>query len=67
MLDGRCWILDLREIKFCVRIFGDKKGKIHGAMWSSHPTTGGDETLFVGVDAHIMPPFQMMFIIKCSI
>ena len=67
MLDGRCWMIDRREAKCCVRIYGGKKEKFHGAMWASHPTTGDDEILFVGHDAHIMPPFQMMFIIKCSI
>ena len=30
-------------------------------MWASHPTTGIEEILFVGHDAHIMPPIQMYF------
>ena len=67
MVDFRCWMFYVREVKCCVRIYEDKKEKFHGAMWSSHPTTGGDETLFIGHDTHIMPPFQMMFIIKCYI
>ena len=41
--------------KFCVGICRVVIEKFHGAMWASHPTTGGDETLFVGHDAHIMP------------
>ena len=30
-------------------------------MRASHPTTGIEEILFVGHDAHIMPPIQMYF------
>ncbi len=45
------------KAKSCVRICSVVKEKSHGAMWASHPTTGVDETLIVGHDAHIMPPF----------
>ena len=60
MVDGRCWILDLREAKCGVEIYSDIKAKFFGAMWASHPTKLGFcigiyVTLIVGHDAHIMP------------
>ena len=31
-----------------------------------HPTTGGDDTLSVGHDAHIMPQMQMLLAEKAA-
>ena len=37
----RLWILDLREAKCGVEIYGEIKAKFLGAMWASHPTQIG--------------------------